>query len=143
MAPIHQSWNLDGPGNWEEVVALSSGIPLTEARVHTSSNELVHVEGGLPVDLTYDSKGNLTSDGTLAYQWDYRDRLRRVTREVDGVVIAQYAYDAIGRRVRKDVADSGGQRSIEYYTYGGWQVLEEQDATGVPVQTYTYGSYIG
>jgi len=49
--------------------------------------------------LTYDANGNLTSDGMRTFEWNARNELVRVAEA--GAVVAEYRYDAIGRRVGK------------------------------------------
>ncbi|MBI2926319.1 MAG: hypothetical protein HYY24_11520 [Verrucomicrobia bacterium] len=85
----------------------------------------------------YDKNGNLTrtehtSSRRLAY--DYRNRT--VSHSRDGVT-ATYAYDALGRRIKKAVSNPVPQ--ITSYFYDGWQLIEEQDSTGVTEATCVYG----
>lgn len=55
--------------------------------------------GGYP--LTYDSGGNLTSNGVFTFGYDYKNRLVFVKKASDSSVVAQYVYDALGRRIQK------------------------------------------
>jgi YD repeat-containing protein len=54
--------------------------------------------GGATTTYVYDSNGNLTSDGTYTYAWDYQNRLTKVGN-VSGTIT--YAYDHMGNRVKK------------------------------------------
>ena len=54
------------------------------------------------VSLTYDGNGNLISDSSTTYVWNARDQLVE-TRNLQGAVIAQFGYDALGRRRQKSV----------------------------------------
>ncbi|MCK9351296.1 MAG: SpvB/TcaC N-terminal domain-containing protein [Candidatus Paceibacterota bacterium] len=47
--------------------------------------------------LSYDANGNLTSDGTLAYSWDYKNRLIQSTSATS---TSTYTYDHSGNRVK-------------------------------------------
>ncbi len=47
--------------------------------------------------LAYDANGNLTSDGTFTYTWDY---LNRMTQSGNGTATSTYAYDQDGNRVK-------------------------------------------
>ena len=84
----------------------------------------------------------MTSDaGGYEYHYDYENRLTKVAH--DSVTIAEYAYDALGRRIEKyDPCDSGER--TRYY-YDGWRVLSEHDGDDVnlPMLRYfVYGNYI-
>ncbi len=75
--------------------------------------------------------------------YDYRNQMV----EFDDLALGQrhtYAYDALGRRIRRTVdadgADTGPDETR--YFYCGWQVKEEQDASGTETATYVYGLYI-
>jgi YD repeat-containing protein len=49
--------------------------------------------------LSYDQNGNLTNDGVNTYQWDARNRLTGIS----GGATANFAYDALDRRVSKAI----------------------------------------
>ncbi len=89
--------------------------------------------------LTFDDNGNQMDDGSLTYEWDYANRLRRVTRKSDGQVIAEYAYDAWNRRVRKIVTHSASLNGTTDFGYDDWQAIEERDVGDVVTQQYVYG----
>jgi YD repeat-containing protein len=70
----------------------------------------------------YDANGNMTSDGTYLYGYDYRNRLVRITRLSDARILKEIAYDVLGRKtgwksnstsVRLQYA---GDRMIEEYS---------------------------
>ncbi len=131
IAPLHSDWTLDGVGNWQQVDG--------EARQHSSFNEIIQRDAAL---ILSDDNGNVTDDGTYTFEWDYQNRLRTVIRKSDGALIATYAYDAIGRRIRKVVTHSGALDGTTEFYYDGWQVLEERDEADALVQQYVYGIYI-
>lgn len=60
------------------------------------------------------------------YQYDYESRIAKSTK--DGNDIAEFAYDAMGRRIRK-IDGVAGTTTLYYYNYN-WQVLAETDASG-------------
>jgi RHS repeat-associated protein len=72
---------------------------------------------------TYDFNGNLTSDGTMTYQWNTRNQLI----SLDGGAIAKFTYDAFGRRQSRVIAgtdteylyDISGNIGAEYVQDGG------------------------
>lgn len=138
-----QQWQLDGVGNWSQNITTAGGTTETENRDHTSFNELYHREDGVSEDFVYDDNGNLVEDATHTYAWDARNRLRRVVRKSDGALIAAYSYDALGRRMRKVVQNSGDLDGSTRFLYDGWRVLAERDGSGALTQQYVYGgSYI-
>ena len=85
------------------------------------------------VALEWDANGNLARKGDRTYKYDYRNRLTRVLGAGDQE-IASYAYDSIGRRVRKA---AGG--SEERTVWAGWQPIEIYRG-GVLKTRRTYGS---
>ncbi|MGH2651961.1 MAG: hypothetical protein ACRDHK_12220, partial [Actinomycetota bacterium] len=93
IPPLHGTWELDGVGNWKRVDA--------ETRMHSSFNEIIERNAGVPVPILSDDNGNEIDDGVLLHEYDARNRLVRVTRKSDGLLIAEYDYDAFGRRLRK------------------------------------------
>lgn len=69
--------------------------------------------------LTWDANGNLLSKGDLRFQYDYRNRLTRVSR-ANGDEVATYEYDALNRRVKKTVGTDTYETA-----WRGWQPVEE------------------
>ena len=139
MRPRQSDWTLDGTGNWERIDG--------ETRQHSSFNEVTLRFTGIGVPQAYDDNGNQTDNGVATFNWDYLNRLRRVARK-DGVgVIAEYTYDADGRRIRKVVTNGGlrGDPTLNGTTtfhYDGWRVVEERDDSDDLTQQYVYGVYI-
>jgi len=103
--------------------------------VYNQGNQLV-VDGG---SYNYDKNGNLiqkvTSEGTISYEWDYENRLAKVTTP-DGTV-AEFAYDPFGRRIAKKVTGSGTSKSTRYF-YDNQNILFEYDDGGIG-NRYTHG----
>jgi RHS repeat-associated protein len=54
--------------------------------------------------------------------------------------IARYAYDALGRRIRK--VDAVASETTLYYYSDNWQVLAEYDGAGAPQAYYVFGNCI-
>ena len=63
--------------------------------------------------------------------------LQTVKNRVTNAVIAEYRYDALNRRVEKNVAGT-----ITRYYLTGQQVVEERDGADAVTAFYTYGDYI-
>jgi RHS repeat-associated protein len=79
-------------GTWARV-----GLPaaLTSA-TYNAANQQTAFAG---TTQTLDLNGNLTSDGTLTYTWDARDRLASLS----GGATASFQYDPLGRRTSKTI----------------------------------------
>ena len=139
-----QDWTLDGTGNWTDTSTTVGGVPAVESRQHSSFNELID-RGGNALD--HDQNGNEIDDGTATFEWDFRNRLKEVTRKSDGMQVAEFAYDALGRRIRKAVSngglpnDSDLNGTTDFY-YDSWRVIEERNGSDALTQQYVYGNYI-
>ena len=87
---------------------------------------------------TYDNNGNLmqktdkATNETTGYIYDAENRLIRVN--LPGGSIAQYRYDALGRRIEKDV-----DGTITRYVYDSEDILLEFDGTNTQNARYTHG----
>ena len=77
----------------------------------------------------YDDEGNLTQKTEMAtskvttYEWDYRNRLTKVT---SGAQTVEYGYDAEDRRVGKKINGV----VTEKYVYDGSDIALVVDAAG-------------
>src|SRR5262249_16788985 len=74
-----------------------------------------------------DDNGNLLDDGTNAYEWDERNKLRRITR--GATEIARFDYDDRGRRISKTVGSD-----ITGFLYDGRNIVQELQGTGRTAQ---------
>jgi YD repeat-containing protein len=101
----------------------------------TTANEYATVDpdgpgGNLPILVTYDAVGNLVVDEAgRHYEYDEQNRLTEIRASDGTTVLADYAYDALGRRISA-VFDPGtpGERNNRYY-YDGRSVIEERDGS--------------
>jgi len=133
--PLHNDWTLDGVGNWKQVD--------NETRQYSSVNEIIgRNSGGTLTSLLFDGNGNETNDGTYLFEWDYMNRLRRVSRKADGILIAVYSYDAVGRRNRKVTTNSGPLNGTTDFYHDGWRQIEERNDVEALMQQYVYGVYL-
>jgi YD repeat-containing protein len=79
--------------------------------VDNLTNRYTSIDSNAP---EYDNAGNLTKDWrSYQYQYDYENRITKITK--DGNDIAEFAYDSLGRRIRK--IDSGANETT-VYCYG-------------------------
>jgi len=150
-----QQWELDGVENWRKNI--ENGV--IENRTPNEMNEYVTV--GL-ANQFHDDNGNLTYDGKRGYRWDHKNRLGQVCLldpnnpfGADGIAgtgddcqapaavqIATYSYDAMNRRIRKVVINSGSLNGTTDFYYDGWRTIEERNGANVVVQQYVYGIYL-
>ena len=138
-----QSWTLSKVGDWQSTVR--DGV--TENRTHTPVHEISTING---VPLTNDVKGNLTRDAQgQTFAWDVENRLASAAALVQqtGVTDATYVYDALGRRVRKLVANTGGAIETTFVSWGAQEVYQLQRnpsaiAADQPPTTATNGSAV-
>lgn len=103
-----------------------------------------------PENSIYDLDGNLTSDGRFTYRWDAENRLIAMQTLATVPVIAQrklaFAYDAMGRRIRKTTWNGTAtgtwlpQLDLRFiHELGGWNILAEITADSKFLRTYTWG----
>ena len=92
---------------------------------------------------TYDTRGNLTSDGVRTYMWNGHNQLARIQ---DAGIRSDYAYDGMGRKVRAvDSQYVSGQWTVTsdlWYLYDGWNCVAEidlQSSSRQVIKSYTWG----
>ena len=104
--------------------------------VDETTNRYTTVAGN---SLDYDSAGNMAEDQDgYDYQYDYENRLVNVC--LDGNDVAEFSYDALGRRIEK--YDAVADVVSRYYYSPNWQVLCEQDDNEDTQRCFVYGNYI-
>jgi len=104
-----------------------------------------------PVELRYDAAGNLTFDGNYAYIYDAWGRQVEVkhafiTKDANGTktyhegsTISTSLYDGRGRRIRKQITNSGDQNYTYIYYYDGYRIIEERNGSDQTIKTYVWG----
>jgi len=87
---------------------------------------------------TYDPDGNLTQDGIWTYTWDAEGRLVAMAATPSAVAAGfveqtlRFAYDHLGRRVRKEVFGEGSALvSRTVWIYDGWNMIAEYDQPAI------------
>ncbi|MBK7922997.1 MAG: RHS repeat-associated core domain-containing protein [Gemmatimonadetes bacterium] len=94
-------------------------------------------------NLSYDAIGSIvcrlvgacpggTGSG-YKYSWDALGRLRGIRNGSTGALVDSMFYDALGRRVRKQMAAAD-----EYYVYEGDQVIFDLNAAGTVLREYAW-----
>lgn len=94
-------------------------------------------------NLAHDKNGNETDAGPTSLQFDVDGRVVRATRDLDGWVVGQYAYDALGRRVRRETSQPGMAPTVTHYLYSGSQPIEERDASSAVIREFVLDSASG
>lgn len=79
---------------------------------------------------SYDSAGNLLSDGVHSYTYDAENKIAKVDS------VAAYVYDGAEQRVRKLI----GENLIFVYGIGGQLVAEYSGSSGSLLKEYVYGA---
>jgi RHS repeat-associated protein len=109
-----------------------------QTRTHNAANEIEQTEvSGQVSAISHDANGKLIGDGNLTFVYDANNRLIQVVSP-QSVVISQYSYDAMGRRISKTVGPV-----VTVFYYDNARIIESQETGGSgSVTTYTYGTYI-
>jgi RHS repeat-associated protein len=113
-------YNMDGVFNLTSYVTTPYGGSATTTSYTTNSmNEYTAVGSTSP---TYDSNGNLKTDGTYTYKYDGHNRLIEVKQ--GSTTVATYKHDAygLGRRISKTVGSATTR-----FVYADEQSIEEYD----------------
>lgn len=126
--PIQQiQYVLDAVGNHSTVMENGQTTTYTA----NNRNAYTSVGGIFNHSLQYDLNGNLIYDGQHNYGYDFDNHLV----SVDNGNTATYTYDALGRRIRKQL----GASVVNYY-YAGNQIVEERGSNDSVIATYLYGT---
>jgi RHS repeat-associated protein len=97
-----------------------------------ATNKLTHIDGTPIFDFGYDPNGNITSENTRTFVYDFSNQLIRV--EDNGTTIAQYVYNGIGQRIKKNAQ---GSVRVFHYNHLGYLISETTD-TGETLVEYIY-----
>jgi RHS repeat-associated protein len=115
----------------------AAGNRLADASRAYSYNELNQLVEDDSATYAYDLDGNMTlrvskaSGDSTRYEWDIENRLVRVVKPG---VVAEYVYDALGRRVAKTV---NGVRT--QFRYDGEDLILTMDDAGAVTGSWTLG----
>jgi len=74
------------------------------------------------------------------YQYDQDNRLTQL-KQGTAALVADFTYDALGRRIEK-IEYASPSNITTRYTYDGWRVLTETDQADAVQRDYVYGNYI-
>jgi len=129
-ANVRQTFEHDANGNR---IQASFGSSTYINTIQTTNNRLTKTTGPGPAkNNTYDSAGNLISDGTAKYTYGPNGRLATVEA---GGIITRYSYNGFGERVEK----VGASGNLTYYVYdGAGHLIGEYDRNGKVSQETVY-----
>ena len=108
--------------------------PLLAASTPSTADVVNHYTQVGGVNRTHDGNGNVADDEVYLFGYDFQNRLIRVTNRGTSQVVADYRFDALGRRVEKAV--NGG--ATTRYLLDGVQVVEEYDGSDAWQARYVY-----
>jgi uncharacterized protein RhaS with RHS repeats len=133
-----KTFNYDAVGNRQEQVTTGQGAG-TIAYLYDERDRLTD-EGGQAYG--WDENGNLISkDAEATHEWDYENRLSKVTL-LDGTLV-EHVYDADGNRVQTTTTPLGGSAETVNYLIDTCcslsHVVAETNGTGSLLATYVRG----
>jgi len=128
------TWYADGNVKTIDGQPLPGSSGSASEYLYPDGNRLGHSTGHQAANYSYDNNGNITSDGTLTYHYNQNNRLSEV--KTGATVIAKYAYDGFGRRIKKEVLASG--EIIHYHYDLDGNLLAESEGDSTPLRDYIY-----
>ncbi len=84
----------------------------------------------------YNATGAPIIRGELRYEYDTKEQPIALYR--DHVLVARYAYNGFGERVKKVVYSGGRRPKVTYYLYSNSNLVAEADDHGVLIAQYVY-----
>ncbi|SEL95326.1 RHS repeat domain-containing protein [Parapedobacter koreensis] len=123
--------NYDKMGN---ITSLKRGSSATQTYTYTG-NRLSGVSGGVSRSYTYDANGNVHTDGTNTFTYNYLNLIAGVT----GPNATTYTYDATGRKLRR----VKGSQSADYidgiqYSGGNIEFIQTEEGRAYRLSNGTY-----
>jgi RHS repeat-associated protein len=133
-----ESYTFDANGN----ISQPTGAAVYDK---TTDRLISRIEGATTRIFTYSKAGMILkdslADNTKRWEFGYDALLRLVSVRYNGVVMARYGYDVLGRRIAKRVysTSSGGTLGYTRFVYHGAAIAFETDSAGTIGLRYTYG----
>ena len=98
--------------------------------------ERIDTFAGVSQPYTYNATGAPIQRGQLRYEYDAKEQLTALYR--DEQLLARYAYNGFGERIRKVVYSQGRRPTITYFLYSGSTLVAEADESGEITAQYQY-----
>ncbi len=108
-------------------------IVATDARNNTRTSNYQLTVGGMAQSYALDDNGNLTTSGSVTYEYDGADRLVAVN---NGTLRTESTYDGFSRRVRIVEKSGGATTSDKRYVWCGSEICEERNASSTVLKRY-------
>ncbi len=125
---IHNTYTYDAVGN-------RTAANLNGAATTYSINNLNQLTGVNSTSFAFDNRGNLTYDGIFYKTYDAENRLKKDSASPASVI--SYNYDAIGRRVSKNI-----NGTLLKYTYSGAAQIEERNGSNVLLNRTLFTNFL-
>jgi RHS repeat-associated protein len=108
--------------------------PGTQTASYNNLNQLTNLAGQT---LSYDSNGNLLSDGQRNYSWDAENRLVSISYPGQAGKQTDFVYDGLGRRTEITSTPAGGGSAVtKSYLWCGIRICQARDASNSPTRGY-------
>ncbi|MBO9563925.1 MAG: RHS repeat protein [Niastella sp.] len=127
---VQHTWQYNGAGNRTAAMENGASVQYVSNNAHAYTS-ITHA--GTASNYAYDDNGNKLSDGARQFTYDIENRLTAINAGIN----IHYAYDALGRRVSKQVNDK-----FTHYYYDGFQVIEERGTVDTVIASYVWGENI-
>ncbi len=148
--PAYQeAFNLEGTGNWRDLVQTTSGTQtLNQTRAHNAANEtgvIGATVGTNWIDPVHDLAGNMTqipqpaAEGTrLHLTYDAWNRLAKVQADAGGspgATVAEYLYNGLHQLIAELKPNGANWNRKDRYFSCEWQVVEERELLNTASKT--------
>jgi RHS repeat-associated protein len=146
-AAVQETFTVESHGNWRALVRATAGTTtLNQTRTHTAANEVTTIAASVGTnwgDGAVDRNGFMTRVPKVTSlqneRWQLTSdawmRVVKVVNDVGGATIAEYKYDALGRRTAKLKPNGVNWDRRDYYYNGEWQVAEERELLNTASKT--------
>jgi RHS repeat-associated protein len=140
---VTEDYSFDGIGN-RTITTVDHGTT-DQSSIHYTTNvvnQYTALTGAAVDSPTYDLNGNTITLAGKTLRYDEENRLVEVS---DATHRSLYVYDGLGRRVGQQdfswnpASESWALEHEARFVYDGWRVIEETDAAGQTLRSYTRG----
>ncbi len=141
-----QSWNLSPVHDWN-TTTINGAV---QSRTHGPAHELLTMSGAQvtnsPRTLTYDTKGNMTTDDRgCGMTWDFDNMLQSFAANgVTDLKDATYEYDAVGRKTARTTSLYANESSRVLLIPAAHRIIAEYNSDSATTCAYlsVFGDFI-